>query len=148
MKKLIRIGVPAAIVVLVVLQFFGPDTANPPEDPAATIETVAQPPKEVSAVIDRSCRDCHTNRTTWPWYCRVAPASMLVAQDVKKGRAHLNFSEWRGLPGEVTALRMADACAEVSRGDMPLWYYLPAHPQAKLSPEDVKTICSWPEQTR
>ena len=69
----------------------------------------------------------------------------LVAQDVRKGRARLNFSEWRGLPPEITALKLSDACVEVKRGGMPLWYYLPAHPDAKLSAEDVKTLCSWPE---
>ncbi|HNY40607.1 MAG TPA: heme-binding domain-containing protein, partial [Bryobacteraceae bacterium] len=104
MKKLFQFGLPLLIVALVVLQFFGPETTNPPEDSSATIETIAQPPKAVSAVLDRSCRDCHTNRTTWPWYSRVAPASFLIAQDVRKGRAHLNFSEWRGLPPEITAL--------------------------------------------
>ncbi len=148
MKKSVRIALPLLVVILAGLQFFGPETANPPEDPAATIEAVAQPPKAVHAVLDRACRDCHTNRTDWPWYSRVAPASFLVAQDVKKGRAHLNFSEWRGLPSEITALKMSEACIEVKRGDMPLWYYLPAHPEAKLSPDDVSALCSWPEQSR
>ena len=148
MKKSVRIGLPLLVVILAVLQFFGPETANPPEDPAATIEAVAHPPKAVHAVLDRACRDCHTNRTTWPWYSRVAPASFLVAQDVQKGRAHLNFSEWRGLPSEITALKMSEACIEVKRGDMPLWYYLPAHPEAKLSPGDVSTLCSWPEPSK
>ncbi len=147
MKKILRIGLPLLIVVLAVLQFFGPETANPPEDPTATIEAVAQPPKAVSAIIDRACRDCHTNRTAWPWYSRVAPASFLVAQDVQKGRAHLNFSEWRGLPPEITALKLSEACTEVKRGNMPLWYYVPAHPDTKLSADDVKTLCSWPESS-
>lgn len=146
MKKLIRTGLPVIIVALAVLQFFGPDRTNPPEDPSATFEAVAQPPKQVMAVIERSCRDCHTNRTRWPWYSRVAPASFLVAQDVKRGRAHLNFSEWRGLSPEITALKMHEVCIEVTRGDMPLWYYLPAHAEAKLSAEDIKTLCSWPAQ--
>jgi hypothetical protein len=109
MKKLIRIGLPAVIIALVVVQFFGPDTMNPPEDPAATFEAVAHPPKEVAAIIDRSCRDCHTNRTAWPWYSRVAPASVLVARVVKNGRAPLNFSELRGRPPAVTARKMSAA---------------------------------------
>lgn len=148
MKKLIRIGLPAVIIALVVVQFFGPDTVNPPEDPAATFEAVAHPPKEVAAIIDRSCRDCHTNRTAWPWYSRVAPASFLVARDVNNGRAHLNFSAWRGLPPEITALKMSEVCIEATRGEMPLWYYLPAHPGAKLSAGDLKTLCSWPAQNK
>ena len=146
MKKLITYGLPLLAAVLIVLQFFGPDTANPPEDPASTFAAVAKPPAEVIQVLDRGCRDCHTNRTEWPWYSRVAPASFLVARDVNKGRAHLNFSNWRGMTPEITALRMSEACIAVTRGEMPLPYYLPAHPEAKLTPADVKTICSWPAQ--
>ena len=29
----------------------------------------------------RSCYDCHSHETTWPWYSHVAPASWLVAHD-------------------------------------------------------------------
>ena len=146
MKKLITRGLPLLAAALAVLQFFGPETANPPEDPAATFAAVAKPPAEVINVIGRGCRDCHTNRTAWPWYSRIAPASFLIARDVTKGRAHLNFSQWRGMGTEITALRMTEACIEVTRGDMPLPYYLPAHPEAKLSAGDVKTVCSWPRQ--
>jgi len=146
MKKAVKVALPLLVVMLAVLQFFRPETVNPPEDPAATIEAVAKPPQAVMAVINRSCRDCHSNRTEWPWYSRIAPAAHLVAQDVKKGRAHLNFSEWRGLPAEITALKMSEACIEAKRGGMPLWYYLPAHPDAKLSPADLNTLCSWPGQ--
>lgn len=148
MKKLTKYSLPLLAGVLIVLQFFSPGTTNPPENPSATFAAVAKPPKEVINVLDRGCRDCHTNRTTWPWYSRVAPASFLIARDVNKGRAHLNFSDWRGMGPEITALRMSEACIEVTRGDMPLPYYLPAHPEAKLSAADVKTICSWPEPQR
>ncbi|MBA3974916.1 MAG: hypothetical protein C0504_11955 [Candidatus Solibacter sp.] len=132
MKKLIACGLPLLVAVIIVMQFLGPETANPPEDPAATFAAVAKPPAEVMNVIGRGCRDCHTNRTAWPWYSRIAPASFLVARGVAIGRANLNFSQWRGISPEVTALRMTEACIEVTRGDMPLPRYLPAHPEAKL----------------
>jgi hypothetical protein len=36
----------------------------------------------------------------------------------------------------------------VKKGDMPLWFYLPLHPAAKLSDADKQTLCTWAEQAR
>ena len=33
----------------------------------------------VKAIFDRSCYDCHSNETVWPWYSRIAPISWQVA---------------------------------------------------------------------
>ena len=77
----------------------------------------------------RACRDCHSNETRWPWYARVAPASWLVRWDVDEGRTHFNASEW----GRAAKNHGDDAAKEVREGEMPLWYYLPAHPEAQLS---------------
>ena len=48
----------------------------------------------VKRILERSCYDCHSNRTRWPWYSHVAPVSWLVARDVHEGREEINFSEW------------------------------------------------------
>jgi hypothetical protein len=39
-------------------------------------------------------------------------------------------------------------CEQVKEKEMPLWYYLPLHPNAKLSDADRQTLCSWSEQAR
>ena len=56
----------------------------------------------------------------------------------------MNFSEWRGLTPEATKRRMTDICGEAKKGDMPLWYYVPLHREARLTRRDVSTLCSWP----
>jgi mono/diheme cytochrome c family protein len=79
----------------------------------------------------RTCGDCHSNQTRWPWYSRVAPLSWLVTADVAEGREHLNVSEWH------REQEHADEAAEEYReGEMPLWFYLPVHPEARLSPAE------------
>jgi len=76
----------------------------------------------------RACKDCHSNETVWPWYSYVAPASWLLRHDVNEGREHFNVSEW-GRPKNE-----GDEAAEMVReGEMPPWFYLPAHPEARLS---------------
>jgi len=75
----------------------------------------------------RVCKDCHSNETEWPWYSFVAPVSWLVQHDVDEGRSHFNASEW----GRKE--QHGDEAAEVFReGEMPPWFYLPAHPEARL----------------
>jgi len=133
-----------AVVAVVVLQLFQPARNNPRTDPASTFEGAVQPPQEVAAILNRSCHDCHSNQTAWPWYSRVSPVSWVLVRDVRQGRAHINVSDWRGLTLQATNSRMIDVCTETKKGEMPPWYYLPLHRQAKLSPRDVETLCSWP----
>ena len=76
----------------------------------------------------RVCRDCHSNETRWPWYSSVAPASWLVQHDVEEGRSHFNVSEWGRAKNHGD-----EAAKEVREGEMPPWFYLPAHPEARLS---------------
>lgn len=71
----------------------------------------------------------------WPWYSSIAPASWLVYSDVEEGRSQLNVSRW----GE--GKQEGDQAAGMLREDeMPLWFYLPAHPQAQLSQADTQEL--------
>ena len=92
--NMLKTTILLAAGALVVMQFFRPERANPSTDASASFEAVAKPSPEVVASLKRACYDCHSNQTVWPWYSNVAPVSWLIANDVKEGRAHLNFSEW------------------------------------------------------
>src|SRR5206468_5406147 len=64
----------AAVVVVVLLaaaQFIRPNRNNPPTDPSRTIQARAGTSSELAVVLDRSCRDCHSNNTVWPWYTQI-----------------------------------------------------------------------------
>lgn len=143
MKKKILLGF-AAILILgwVAAQATQPARTNPPVNPAVTWQSVARPAPEVAAVVNRACRDCHSNETRWPWYSHVAPMSWLVTRDVDNGRIHLNFSRWDIYSPDMSQLRLTAACEEVRKGEMPPSAYTPLHPEAKLTPKDVETLCS------
>ncbi len=151
MKKLMRIlrwVVVAVLVCLVIAQFFGPAKTNPAVDASQTIEARLQLTPPVAAILDRSCNDCHSNKTRWPWYSSIAPASWLVIDHVNEGRQNVNFSEWgRYTPRDVDSL-LKQMCRETRAGVMPLNSYTPLHREAKLSTEDVKTLCDWTDAER
>jgi len=131
-----RIGV-GLIALLVVLQFVPVERANPPErgEPPG--------PAEVRALLRRSCFDCHSHETQWPWYAQIAPVSLLIARDVKNGRKEVNFSLWEKYNERRKARKLKEIAKEVSKGDMPLFYYLPLHPDAKLSAAERELIIRW-----
>ena len=94
MSRRVRLVLLFVALVLVVLQVLQPRPTNPPVAPGASFEEAASPPPEVARLVQRACADCHSNRSTWPWYAHVSPASWLVVGDVNEGREHLNLSEW------------------------------------------------------
>ena len=100
-------------------------------------------PPDAAVILDRSCRDCHSNETRWPWYSHVAPASWLVIDHVNHGRSHLNISEWGNYdrPRQVELLK--NSCELARKGAMPMPSYLVMHRAARLSPADVGTLCDW-----
>lgn len=129
------------MVILIGIQFIPIDKSNPPERGAAVA------PAEVQALLRRACFDCHSNETVWPWYSQIAPASLLIAQDVKKGRKEVNFSTWEKYDEKRKARKLKEIAKEVEKGDMPLFYYLPLHPDAKLSPAERDLIVKWAKQS-
>ena len=133
--------VSAFAVALAGAQFIRPERTNPPADPAASVAAVARPHAVAAAAVERACADCHSHRTVWPWYSHIAPASWLIASDVREGRAHLNLSEWKNYGPEMSTIRVRSMCEEVAKGEMPPVYYRPLHPGAKLSAEEVRTLC-------
>lgn len=142
-----RMGIVLAAAFLVI-QVVRPQRDNPPVDPQRGIHTQVQVTPQVAAVLERSCRDCHSHQTRWPWYSHVAPVSWLVINDVREAREHMNLSEWAKYNREEAADLLGKICKETSGGDMPLPSYVWMHRGAKLSPEDVRTLCEWSRSAR
>ena len=129
------------VVVLAAAQVVRPDHANPASDPTHAI----QPPPTATglgAVLDRSCGDCHSNRTSWPWYTQLAPLSWLYGYGVSEGRKVVNFSEWNAYSPERQHALLGASCQDATTGKMSGGAYTLFHPEAKLSAQDVETICT------
>jgi heme-binding protein len=129
--------------LVLVIQFFGPARSNPSRPHSESMFAHVQVSQPVGAILDRSCNDCHSNKTRWPWYSRVAPVSWFVIDHVNHGRSHLNFSEWGRYNQREAGEMLSAICKEVKAGAMPLSSYTPMHPGSELTPEDVKLLCDW-----
>ncbi len=139
MKKIILYLAIAAVVVFGLIQLvpFGHDHTNPP--------TVSEPKwvnPEARALVKEHCFQCHSNETEWPWYSNIAPASWLIAMDVKEGRQQFNFSDWQANPGEVDEM-----VQEIQSGGMPPIQYWIFHPNSKMNDQQKQQLIQALEQS-
>ncbi len=100
-------------------------------------------PADVLSTLHRACYNCHSHETIWPWYSYLAPASWLVARDVHEGRRHLDFSAWSEYSPAVRLKKLSGISTLVQEQDMPPWFYLPLHAEARLSPDDIMLLSMW-----
>lgn len=128
--------------LFVVMQVVVPAKTNPDSDSTKSLRSLKPANTAALAVMDRSCRDCHSNDTIWPWYSYVAPVSWLVAHDVNEGRRELNMSEFGTYSEQKQQHKLEEACEQVKQGEMPMWIYTVQHPEATLQPGDADLICS------
>ncbi|HEX8846347.1 MAG TPA: heme-binding domain-containing protein [Pyrinomonadaceae bacterium] len=141
--KILKWTAIALAAIFAALQFIRPARTNPPVDEARTIQAHARLTPQVAALLDRACNDCHSNLTRWPWYSNIAPVSWFVINHVNVGRQEMNFSDWAQYSRSEQQGLLKDICREVKKGAMPLPSYLRMHGEARLSNEDVKTLCDW-----
>ena len=99
-------------------------------------------------IVERSCQNCHSERTEWPWYSHLPPASWLLHRDVAQARNRMNLSRWDGYtPAEQQALLSAIGGA-ARTGVMPPRRYTVLHPSSVLSPQERETLYRWTRAER
>ncbi len=146
MKRFLLWATASLGLAFLSIQFVPVDRTNPHADPSRALEHHIEIAPPVSALLDRSCRDCHSNQTRWPWYSYIAPASWMVTKDVEKARKVMNFSEWTDEAGhkleKAVGLLMA-SCTDVQVGRMPKPEYVFLHSKAALTKADTQSFCQW-----
>lgn len=147
-KQKLKFAGLAVLTLLALVQLRRPEMNNPMIDESQAIQASLMVPPEIDDIFERSCSDCHSNKTVWPWYSQIAPASWLVAHDVDEGRAELNFSEWSTYEPRKAEHLLEEICEHVERGDMPPPEYTFLHSHAKLTQSEMQSLCAWSEEAR
>ena len=123
---------------------------NPPVIAGHPIEAHLAVPSDVERILSRSCKDCHSYETRWPWYSRLPLVSGVLAEDVRHARSYMNLSDWsatiaKGKGEESAALN--GICEELRSDAMPLSRYRRVHRHTHLTGAEVDTVCQWTEKT-
>lgn len=148
MKNTLKFVVIGFFIFFIALQFIRPDQINPAITETETLESAAQIPGNVATIFERSCSDCHTNKTAYPFYAKITPFNWFLARHIEDGRRELNFSIWNTYESRRKRRKLEQICEQITDGEMPLPSYLWIHRAAKLSDGDVKILCEWTESEK
>jgi hypothetical protein len=138
-----KIVIGSLLAILVLIQFLNsklPETALPGNKDFFVTEKV---PDEIKMIISRSCYDCHSMQTKYPWYSHIAPVKWMVRHDIEWGRGDVNFSEWGSLEDKDKIKKLGEISEVIEKKEMPLPIYLFMHTNAKLSAEDREKLINW-----
>ncbi|NDJ74920.1 MAG: heme-binding domain-containing protein [Chloroflexi bacterium] len=115
------------VVQLIPLEMDNPRVVNEPDWSAA--------PPEVRELAVDACFDCHSHETDWPWYAQVAPMRLYIWNEVREGRAAMNFSDWEDAPASLDEIEN-----QIDKGLMPPWTYTLGSREARLSDAEKERL--------
>lgn len=142
-KKILKITAILLVIGFVGIQFVRPDFSNPPVVPSETLQASTQVPADVQQILARSCADCHSNETAYPWYSKVTPFNFFLHDHIDTGRHELNISVWNTYSREKKMRKLEEICEQVGSAEMPLPSYLWIHRDAALAPGEADVLCGW-----
>lgn len=148
MPKILKYAVIGLALTFLIAQFIRPSFTNPPVNASERLEASVSVPADVAAILKRSCSDCHTNETNYPWYSQITPVNWWLKNHIDEGRGEMNFSTWGTYTPKRKAKKLEEVCEQVESGAMPLPSYLWGHRDAALSAEDSKLLCAWATSVR
>lgn len=132
----------ALAVVFVILQFFRPEK-NVGDAVTHNIARSFTVPPGVQMVLQRSCYNCHSNNTVYPWYEEVQPVGWFLAKHIRDGKRGLNFDEYTTYRLMKQYRRFQDIIDKVESDEMPLPSYLLIHRNARLSSSEKDELTQW-----
>jgi hypothetical protein len=140
MKKKVLFGV---LIILVLIQFIRPERNVSTETTPDEIGLHYAVSDEVQAILKRSCYDCHSNHTVYPWYTNIQPIGWWMQHHVDEAKRDLNFSVFGSYKEKKAKHKFDEIEKAANEGSMPLTSYTLIHRDTKLSSEQAKVLATW-----
>ena len=133
------------LVVLIIIQFIQP-AKNNSNDQTYSIEKSIKVSDTIKQILVKSCYDCHSNNTNYPWYAYCQPFAWWLNDHIIEGKKEINFDEFSKYSIRRQYKKMNEIMEEVNENKMPLESYTWIHKNTILSENDKKNINIWCEQ--
>lgn len=131
------------IIVLVGIQFIPTKHNYSNEILKSDFSNIFDTPSNIEHLLEKSCYDCHSNTTNYPWYNKIQPFGWLMENHIKKGKKELNFSEFGSYSKRKQKNKLKAINSQIKNDEMPLLSYTLLHRDAKLSKNDKEQIIIW-----
>lgn len=136
------------LVVFLIAQFFGPKKNQGELASIDAFLTETNPPDDVKLILKETCYDCHSDVTRYPWYNNITPVNYWLANHVKDGKKHFNFSNWEGNWLKRKDHKFEELIEMVEDKEMPLNSYTWTHSEAKLTDAQIASVVDWAKKVR
>ncbi len=146
MRKYSKIWI-SIIIASILIQLWQPARNDNEQVLATDITKVITLPEKVQHLLKKSCYDCHSNKTEYPWYARVQPMAWFISRHIRGGKSKLNFSDFGSYTPRRQSNKLKTIASVIKKQEMPLASYLLLHPAARLSEAERKMLITWAERT-
>lgn len=107
-----------------------------------------QVPGNIQAVLKRSCYDCHSDHTRYPWYSTIQPVRWMLDKHIREGKEELNFSEFGNYSKRKQRNKLQAVINSIKDESMPLFSYTLMHPDSKITEENKILLINWFQATK
>jgi len=143
MKKYMKWAAVTTLLLLILLQFFQINKINPKVNPEDDFLSINKTETSTAKLIKDACYDCHSFETKYPWYTYVVPLSWWISNHIVNGRKELNFSTWAKYSPKKAGHKLEESIEMLEEYKMPLKSYLIAHPEAKLTKDQINQLSNY-----
>ncbi len=137
----------AIAIILIIIQFFHPEKNNS-DVQSQNINNVFPLSQEVKTILEKSCYDCHSNKTMYPWYFNLQPVAWYLSDHINEGKHELNFSEFAAYSPRRQFHKMEEIEEQINEDEMPMSSYKWIHNEAKLDGNQKQLLINWSKSIR
>jgi hypothetical protein len=141
--KYVKILVAILGVALLAVQFIHPAKNRSQPAPGSGIESAFPVPARVMQIFRRSCFDCHSDSTVYPWYAEIQPFGWWLNSHIEDGKRHLDFDRFASYRPVRQYVKFKDIVEQLQQDEMPLRSYLFIHRYARLTPDEKEEVIRW-----
>lgn len=148
MKKFFKTLLIIIVVALIIVQFIRPEKSTSTHPEMMAIGNVMEVPEQVAQTLKGACYDCHSDEVTYPWYWNMQPSAWILADHIKEGQRHLNFSAFGSYNLRRQYKKLDEIREELEHGEMPISSYKWLHKSGNLTDAQKQDIYLWVEKSR
>ncbi len=98
----------------------------------------------IKPILQKSCFDCHSQFTEYPWYHKLPIIGGMLDDHVKEGLEHLNLTNDFPFTGKESLPELLeDMKEEIAEGEMPLWSYRLMHWGTLIEGAQRDSVLGW-----
>lgn len=144
--KIVKKILVVLLIALVLIQFYRPEKNNAEYRDVAAFEAETNVTGNIKTIMENNCYNCHSNKTDYPWYAQIAPASFFISHHIEEGNEHFNISQWQTYSYKKKDHKLEELIEEVEEGEMPLDSYTWTH--GSITEEEKEVVIAWAKEAR